>query len=150
MSRPEPDATIVIGILVLSGGLGFVQECGAVKAIHVLKSSVAMHADVVCNGRETEVLVGDVVPGDVVILRTGDMVPGDGRVIESDRLLVNQAALTGEDYPRLRVAGVVSTNASVVDRTNCLHLGTHVASGHGWVSITRAVLSCGCCWQLRR
>ena len=131
------DATIVIGILVLSGGLGFVQERGAVKAIHALMSSVAVHADVVRDGRETEVLVGDVVPGDVVILRTGDVVPGDGRVIESDRLLVNQAALTGEDYPRLRVAGVVSTNASVVERTNCVHLGTHVASGHGRVLITR-------------
>jgi len=131
------DATIVIGILVLSGGLGFVQERGAVKAIHALMSSVAVHADVVRDGRETEVLVGDVVPGDVVILRTGDVVPGDGRVIESDRLLVNQAALTGEDYPQLRVAGVVSTNASVVERTNCVHLGTHVASGHGRVLITR-------------
>ena len=131
------DAVIVIGILLLSGGLGFVQERGAVKAIHSLMSSVDVHADVVRDGQETEVLVGDVVPGDVVILRTGDVVPGDGRVIESDRLLVNQAALTGEDYPRLRMAGVVPADASVVERTNCVHLGTHVASGHGRVVITR-------------
>lgn len=131
------DAVIVIGILLLSGGLGFVQERGAVKAIHSLMSSVDVHADVVRDGQETEVLVGDVVSGDVVILRTGDVVPGDGRVIESDRLLVNQAALTGEDYPRLRMAGVVPADASVVERTNCVHLGTHVASGHGRVVITR-------------
>ena len=131
------DATIVIGILVLSGGLGFVQERGAVRAIHALMSSVAVHADVVRDGHEAEVLVGDIVPGDVVVLRTGDVVPGDGRVIESDRLLVNQAALTGEDYPRLRVVGQAPVDSTVVDRINCVHLGTHVASGQGRVLITR-------------
>jgi Mg2+-importing ATPase len=131
------DASIVIGILLLSGGLGFLQERGAVKAIHALMSSVAVHADVLRDGQETEVLVGDVVPGDVVLVRTGDVIPGDGRVIESDRLLVNQAALTGEDYPRARTTGEVSSTAALVERTNCLYLGTHVASGRGRVLITR-------------
>lgn len=130
------DASIVIGILVLSGGLGFVQERGAVKAIHALMSSVAVHADVLRDGRETEVLVADVVPGDVVVVKTGDVIPGDGRVISSDRLLVNQAALTGEDYPRRREPGQVPAAAPVVERSNCVFLGTHVASGSGRVLIT--------------
>jgi len=131
------DASIVIGILVMSGALGFVQERGAVKAIHSLMSSVDVHADVLRDGRETEVLVAEVVPGDVVVVRTGDVIPGDGRVIEADRLLVDQAALTGEDYPRARAIGTVAPDATVVDRTNCVFLGTHVSSGSGKVLIAR-------------
>lgn len=131
------DASIVIGILVMSGALGYVQERGAVRAIHALMTSVDVHADVLRDGRETSVLVADVVPGDVVIVRTGDVIPGDGRVIEADRLLVDQAALTGEDYPRSRRVETVSADATVVERTNCVFLGTHVSSGTGKVLIVR-------------
>lgn len=55
-------------------------------------------ARVVRDGREVEVPIGDVRPGDVVIVRPGERVPVDGVVLEG-RTTVDQSALTGESLP---------------------------------------------------
>lgn len=131
------DAAIIIGIVALSGLLGFLQEHGAVRAVEALLASVRVHADALRDGAEKEVLVADVVPGDVVVLRAGDVVPGDARVITANQLLVDESALTGEAYPRRKQPGILPAMTSVPDRTNCVHLGTHVASGEGVVVVAR-------------
>lgn len=94
-------------------------------------STVAVHADVVRDGRETKVLIADVVPGDLVVLRAGDVVPGDCRVVWSNGLLVNESALTGENYPRRKTEGIAGTSDNPLARSNMVYLGTHVASGEG-------------------
>ena len=129
------DASIVIAIVLVSGILGFYQERGAVRAIEALATSVRVHTDALRDGEETEIAVSEVVQGDVVILRVGDIVPGDGRVLSANQLFLNEAALTGENYPRNKVVDVVERNTRIVDRTNCVYLGTHVASGEGTVVI---------------
>lgn len=129
------DASIVISIVLVSGILGFIQERGAVRAIEALAKSVRVHADVMRDGNETEVAVSEVVQGDVVVLRVGDLVPGDGRVLSANQLFVNEAALTGENYPRSKMTGAAEKNSRLVERTNCVYLGTHVASGEGTVVI---------------
>lgn len=131
------DAAIIVAIVAVSGLLGFLQERGAVRAVEALLASVRVHADVLRDGDEHEVLVADVVPGDVVILRAGDVVPGDARVIEANQLLVDESALTGEAYPRRKEAGVSALATHVRDRANCVHLGTHVASGEGTAVVVR-------------
>ncbi len=119
----------------MSGILGFYQERGAVRAIEALATSVRVHTDALRDGIETEITVSEVVQGDVVVLRVGDVVPGDGRVLSANQLFLNEAALTGENYPRNKVVGLVGRNSRIVDRTNCVYLGTHVASGEGTVVI---------------
>ena len=131
------DAVIVISIVALSGALGFYQERGAVRAIDALVGSVSVFADVLRDGKETEVLAGEVVAGDVVILRAGDIIPGDGRLLSANQLFLNESALTGENYPRSKNPGVVAIEARLPERTNCLFLGTHVASGGGTALIVR-------------
>jgi len=41
----------------------------------------------------------ELVPGDVISLSSGDRVPADARIIQSDSLEVDEAALTGESLP---------------------------------------------------
>ena len=55
-------------------------------------------ARVVRDGRETEVPIDEVTPGDIVVVRPGERVPVDGVVIEG-RTTVDQSALTGESLP---------------------------------------------------
>ncbi len=129
------DASIVIAIVLVSGILGFFQERGAVRAIEALASSVRVHTDVMRDGKETEVAVSRVVRGDVVVLRVGDIVPGDGRVLSANQLFLNEAALTGENYPRNKTVGIAEQKSRIAERTNCVYLGTHVASGEGTVVI---------------
>src|SRR3989304_3742086 len=50
-------------------------------------------------GEARDLPAAELVPGDVVLLRTGDVVPADLRLLETDALLVNRSALTGESLP---------------------------------------------------
>ena len=129
------DAAIIAVIVAGSGVLGFFQERGAVRAVHSLMTSVQIHCQVWRDGTPIAVAVRDVVRGDVVDLRAGDVIPGDGVVIEANDLRVDESALTGEAYPRHKRQGVVDANAALVDRTNSVHLGTHVVSGEGRVLV---------------
>jgi Mg2+-importing ATPase len=125
------DGAVIVTIVLASGALSFIQERGAVATLEELTSSIAVHAGVLRDGVERQVLVGDVIPGDVVVLRAGDMIPGDCRLLSANRLQVNEAPLTGENYPRHKEPGVVDATTEPTQRSNCLFLGTHVASGEG-------------------
>lgn len=134
----EPtQAFIVVCIVVASAVLGFTQERGALRAVESLLDTVKVHADALRDGRETEVLVAEVVPGDVVVLRAGDVVPGDGRVVSSNQLQLDEAALTGESFPRRKEPGALDGRPPLALRSNMVHYGTYVASGEGRVLITR-------------
>ena len=131
------DALIIVAIVLASSILSFAQERGAVAALESLVDSVDIHADVLRDNVEQQVLVHDVVSGDVVVLRTGDLIPGDCRVLSANRLQVNEAPLTGENFPRHKEPGVLPPETELVDRTNCLFFGTHVASGEGTAVVVR-------------
>lgn len=128
---------IVLTIVGISALLGFLQERGAVRAVQTLLGTVSVHADVLRGGREREVGLAEVVPGDVVVLRSGDVVPGDGRVLRANQLRVDESALTGEAFPRSKTPGILGSRVSLAERTNMVHLGSYVASGEGHVLVTR-------------
>ncbi len=89
--------SIVIAVIVLFAvGLGFVQEYRAERAIEALKQMAAPTATVLRDSAEVKIPARELVPGDVVILRTGDRVPADARLLEAVNLQVEEAALTGE------------------------------------------------------
>jgi len=48
---------------------------------------------------------------------------------------VNQAVLTGETFPIEKKVGIVGSDSSLVERTNCVFMGTNVRSGTGKVLI---------------
>ena len=93
-------ATVVIFVMVLLGiVLRFVQEMRADHAAEKLRAMVSNTATVVRDGKESEVSLKLLVPGDIVRLAAGDMVPADVRVLSAKDLFLNQAALTGEALP---------------------------------------------------
>lgn len=131
------DASIIIAIVLLSSLLGFWQEKRAVDAVQALLSIVKMDATVLRDGRQFNVPVEDVVPGDVCILNAGDIIPGDAAIIESKDLFVDEAALTGESYPAEKEAGVIGKETPLMRRTNSLFMGTHAISGNALALIVR-------------
>ena len=64
---------------------------------------------------ETELLVpiGDVKPGDRMIVRTGNLIPLDGKVV-SGEATVNQASITGESMPAPKREGIYVYAVTVV------------------------------------
>ena len=64
------------------------------------------------DGRETDVPVEAVEPGDTVILRPGERVPVDGEVIDGTSF-VDESMLTGEPAPVRKEAGSLVTGGTV-------------------------------------
>jgi Mg2+-importing ATPase len=123
------DGLIILGILIVSGLLGFWQEHRAAGAVEALLERVRTMTTVVRDGVPQQIPLEDVVPGDVVRLAAGACVPGDARLIEANHLFVDQAALTGESFPAEKAPGVVPADAPLAERTNAVFLGTYVVSG---------------------
>jgi P-type Mg2+ transporter len=131
------DGTVILLILLVSGLLGFWQEHHAATAVNELLSLVRTTTSVTRDGQLTIVPIEEIVPGDVVSLSAGATIPGDARLLESNDLFVDQAALTGESYPAEKTPGTVAPDAPLADRTNAIHLGTHVVSGTTTALIVR-------------
>ena len=124
------DASIILTIVVISGLLGFWQERGASNAVAKLLAIVQIKAAVIRDGKENEIPVEVIVPGDIVILNAGDIVPGDCLLIESKDVFVDEAMLTGETFPVEKIISVLPADTVLSQRTNTLWMGTHIVSGN--------------------
>jgi Mg2+-importing ATPase len=62
---------------------------------------------VVRDGIDKEIVIDDVIPGDIVLLEAGGVIPGDCRLLESNSLFVDKAILTGETYPVEKLPGIL-------------------------------------------
>lgn len=131
------NALIILVILVTSGLLSFWQESSAADAVAKLLAVIETKAKVRRDGLELEVPLNQVVTGDVVQLRAGDLIPGDSRILESQDLFVDEAALTGESFPSEKSAAVLPSGTLISQRTNSVFLGTHVVSGTATIVIAR-------------
>src|SRR5688572_17610525 len=90
------EAVAIVAVIILNALIGFLTEWKAERALTALRRQTSAVAQVLRDGEEHEVPAAELVPGDVAVLAAGARVPADGRVIESVRLQVEEAALTGE------------------------------------------------------
>ncbi len=111
------DSTIIMTIVFLSGLLSFFQERGAINAVEKLLQMVENKVIVIRDGKEVEISLHRIVPGDLVILRAGDIVPADCLIIEATHFFVDEATLTGESVPVEK------------ETSSELYMGTVAASG---------------------
>ncbi|MGO8762998.1 MAG: magnesium-translocating P-type ATPase [Desulfobaccales bacterium] len=125
----KPDAIIICFIVVISSLLGFWQERGAANALSKLLAVVQIKATVCRDGKQGEVPVENIVPGDIVILAAGDVIPGDCLLLTSNELFMDEAALTGETFPAEKSVTVLPADTPLNQRANTLFMGTHVVSG---------------------
>ncbi len=93
------DFAIIMAVVVIDVILGFVQEYQAQKTYTALKGLLKPTTTVLRDGERCEVELWELVPGDLVLLNAGEKVPGDGLMLESTKLAVDEAILTGESEP---------------------------------------------------
>ncbi len=125
------DALVILGILSLSIGLGFVNEYRAARAVEALRATVSHKALVFRDGRGTAVDVTELVPGDIVRLDVGDVVPADLRLLEVNALTCDEAVLTGEATPSEKTASITAPSRGALDLPSCAFMGTVVREGNG-------------------
>jgi Ca2+-transporting ATPase len=125
------DAIVIGAILLFAIGLGFIQEYRAERAMEALKRMAAPTATVIRGGGEREIPARDVVPGDIIVLRTGDRIPADARIIEVANLKADEASLTGESIPVEKASMLLEGDIEVAERKNMVFMGTAVVYGRG-------------------
>ncbi|KXS41690.1 MAG: Ca2+-transporting ATPase [Candidatus Frackibacter sp. T328-2] len=124
------DSIVILIIIILNAVLGVVQENKAENSLQALRALDTPSAQVLRDERWIEIDSRDLVPGDIVNLGVGDAVPADLRIISSDGLEVQEAALTGESVAVQKDADVIlEDEVALGDQTNMLFKGTTVQSG---------------------
>jgi P-type Mg2+ transporter len=125
-------AFIVIMMAAISVLLSFFQEYRAGKEAERLSEMVHNRSAVMRQGRFKEILIKDIVPGDIVDLSAGDIIPADLRIFSCKDLFINQASLTGESYPAEKISDPIAAKTnSPSDLSNIAFMGSSVVSGTG-------------------
>ncbi|MDE2238200.1 MAG: magnesium-translocating P-type ATPase, partial [Elusimicrobia bacterium] len=127
----DTDAAAIVGaMVVLSVVLGYVQEARSGRAVEKLMAMVTTTSTVLRDGKEIDVPLSELCPGDVVVLTAGSIVPADLRLVAAKDFFVSQSALTGESMPVEKGAAPCETaHKSAVELTNVAFLGSNVLSG---------------------
>lgn len=130
-------AVIIIVLVSLSAILQFFHEHQSNRAAAALRKQVAVHATVLRDGKFTEIVLPEVVPGDIIHLSAGDIIPGDARLITTNNLYVNQASVTGESFPVSKKAATEEETAvQLTDMKYAVFMGCSVTSGIGTAVVT--------------
>jgi Mg2+-importing ATPase len=124
-------ALIILLIICLSVGLGFVNEYRSELAVEALHSQLRHTALAMRDGELVAVDVTELVPGDVVQLAVGDVVPADLRLLDVNGLECDEAVLTGESLPAEKYSDLVTAPESSLDLASCAFMGTVVREGSG-------------------
>ncbi|MBU4209275.1 MAG: HAD-IC family P-type ATPase, partial [Proteobacteria bacterium] len=131
------DALVILVIVILNGVLGFIQEFKAEKSIEALKKLAGLKATVIRDNKEDKIDATELVPGDIIILRTGDKIAADARLVELSNLETQEAALTGESTPVEKNLEVkIKDKVQIAEQTNTVFSGTIITKGKGKAIVT--------------
>ncbi len=111
------DFGVIFVMLLINGGVGFLHERKADKAIKALKKKLAPEARVIRDEKFKTIPSKELVPGDIVVCKMGDVVPADMKLLHNQQITLDESTLTGESLP--------------VDKTegDCMFSGTTVKRG---------------------
>ena len=127
----------ILVVIVINAAIGFLTEWKAQQALSALQQQSVKLAHVIRDGAESEIPAAALVPGDLVVLAAGARVPADGRIVESVRLQIEEAALTGESLAVTKTSEPLDDkDAALGDRLNMAFLGTTITDGRGRLLVT--------------
>jgi Mg2+-importing ATPase len=98
--------------------------------VEKLRALVQARCVAVRGGREVELELADLVPGDVVVLHAGSLIPADLRLIAAKDFFVSQSAITGESMPVEKHADPAdAAGRGLLEQPNACFQGSNVLSG---------------------
>jgi H+-transporting ATPase len=125
--RKYSDFAVVSALLVVNAVLSFAQERRAAGVVETLRRRLQVSARVRRDSSWQVNPARELVPGDIVRVRSGDIIPADVKLL-SGALGVDQSALTGESRDAEKAPGDVLSSGSIVRR----------GEGNGVVMLTGA------------
>ena len=123
------DAGVIYGVVLVNALMGFIQEDKALKALDSLTKNIKIAAHVIRNCNVEVIDSTELVPGDIVILRSGEKVPADMRLIQVHDLKVDESALTGESVPVEKDDHRLPEETVLAERNNMVYASTLATFG---------------------
>jgi len=117
---------VILCVLIMVILIGFIQEYRAEKAIKALRQMMVPISIVIRDGKEREISSKEIVPGDIIILRTGEKIPADCIVLESKSLKTDESILTGESR---EIEKCAAKNIKRYKNENMIFMGTFITEG---------------------
>lgn len=143
VTSTKPDyltVIIILSLVFLSSLVAFIQSERSNAAAEKLSNMISNKTDVWRDGKLVDVLLEELVPGDVIKLSAGDMLPADVRFLTTKDTFIAQAALTGESNPVEKFSKIPSnSDVGLTDLSNLGFMGSNVISG----SATAIILATG-------
>ncbi len=128
---------VILSIVILNVILAITQENSAEKSLDALINMNSPSCMVIRDKIQTQIDSKDLVPGDIVILRSGDLVPADGRLLESVDLEIDESSLTGESEAiEKNIEIIEEVKVALGDQKNMVFSGCLVTAGNGVCVIT--------------
>ena len=109
------DLVVVSVLLIVNAALSFFQENRASGVLDSMRQRLQVSARVLRDGSWQLIPARELVPGDIIRLRTGDIIPADIKLFTCE-LSVDQSALTGESLDIDKKVGDILSSGSVVRR----------------------------------
>lgn len=132
------DAAAIIVIVIINAAISFIQENKAQQSLAALSEMAAPMANVRRDNDWQEVPASEIVPGDILRIKAGDILAADVRLVEANRLQIEEAALTGEAEPvdkhNEKIEG--EEDAVLAERFNMGFSSTRVTNGAGLGLVT--------------
>jgi Cu+-exporting ATPase len=105
-------ATIIIGLILLGRYFEAKAKAGTSEAIKKLIGLQAKTARVVRDNKEIDILIGEVIIGDLIRVRPGEKIPVDGVITEGDSA-IDESMITGESMPVDKKIGDTVVGATI-------------------------------------
>lgn len=126
------DAAVIMGVVGINAVIGYVTESQSERIIRSLQQGESPLAVVRRGGQEITLDAAEIVPGDVLVLRSGNPVVADARLVRADNLCIDESALTGESVPvEKRAIALSGEMVPLAERVNMVFQGTLITGGSG-------------------
>ena len=123
------DTVVILAVVLINGSVGYIQEGKAEKALEGIRNMLSLEALVVREGEQHKINAQQLVPGDIVLLRSGDKVPADVRIVKAKNFRVEESPLTGESTDVNKTIEPVEEKAVIGDQKSMAFSGTVVTYG---------------------
>lgn len=123
------DFWVIVLILTANTAIGIYHHLKAQKIVSSLADSFEAETVVIRAGKSQKILVSELIPGDIVVLKDGDAIPADVRFIEAQEVSCIESSLTGESKSVSKHIGQLAQNTPLAERANLGFTGTTMVTG---------------------
>ncbi|AVK61775.1 magnesium-transporting ATPase [Lactobacillus sp. CBA3605] len=129
------EATAIMILILINSGLSVWQTVNARKSLAGLKAMNKHQVAVLRENMWDKVAANQLVPGDIISVKTGDFIEADVRWIKVSELQVLEAHLTGESEPIMKAVAELPVTTDLGDRKNMGYSGSTVTNGNGYAVV---------------